>query len=254
MDITGEWPPRKLVVFLSRENLQQEDPTVQRLQAHWVAEGWTFLRFFTPAERIDQRVRRGLRATWPQWLHRVIKLARLLPYPREWWFLSTRRRRQALSVEARAAELRLFVESLPRLECWIMVGRSAGCRVATMVADECRIPAVVCLSYPFKHPNRPPEPERVAHLAGLRTPCFIVQGRTDSYGGESARANWTLSPAVHLCWCETDHSLRLAEPEWQRVLAEMTAFVDQHTSPVPSITTATFEQISAPALVPVISG
>ncbi|VFT14068.1 putative hydrolase [Pseudomonas aeruginosa] len=55
-------------------------------------------------------------------------------------------------------------------------GKSMGGRMASLLADELGADALVCLGYPFYAAGKPEKP-RVAHLAGLRTPTLIVQGR-----------------------------------------------------------------------------
>ena len=52
-------------------------------------------------------------------------------------------------------------------------GKSLGGRMASMVADELRVRALVCFGYPF-HPPGKPEKTRTAHLAALRTPALRV--------------------------------------------------------------------------------
>src|SRR5690606_10507373 len=60
-------------------------------------------------------------------------------------------------------------------------GKSMGGRMASRVADELGVRALVCLGYPF-HPPGAPERLRTAHLATLRTPTLIVQGTRDRVG------------------------------------------------------------------------
>src|SRR5262245_54452928 len=60
-------------------------------------------------------------------------------------------------------------------------GKSMGGRIASMVADELGVAAVVCLGYPFHPPGRP-EQLRTAHLEPLRTRCLILQGTRDEFG------------------------------------------------------------------------
>jgi len=59
-------------------------------------------------------------------------------------------------------------------------GKSMGGRIASMVADESGVRALVCLGYPF-HPQGNSEKLRVAHLTALRTPTLIVQGTRDPF-------------------------------------------------------------------------
>ncbi len=86
-------------------------------------------------------------------------------------------------------------------------GKSLGGRMASMVADESGVRALVCLGYPF-HPQGNPEKLRVAHLTTLKTPALIVQGTRDPFGTEEEVSRYPLSSAVALYWIEDgDHNL-----------------------------------------------
>lgn len=87
-------------------------------------------------------------------------------------------------------------------------GKSLGGRIASMVADESRARALVCLGYPF-HPPGKPDRLRTAHLRELRTPALIVQGTRDMFGGPDEVAEYALSPAIRVVWiAEGDHSYK----------------------------------------------
>jgi uncharacterized protein len=90
-------------------------------------------------------------------------------------------------------------------------GKSLGGRMASMVADELSVRALVCLGYPF-HPPGQPDKLRTAHLASLRTRTLIVQGTRDAFGTRSEVESYALSPAIHVEWIEGgDHSFRNRE-------------------------------------------
>lgn len=91
-------------------------------------------------------------------------------------------------------------------------GKSMGGRVASMAADALydarRIAGLVCLGYPF-HPPEKPTQLRTAHLKGLKTPTFIVQGTRDEFGIPSEVETYDLSPKIELLWLEDgDHDLK----------------------------------------------
>ena len=86
-------------------------------------------------------------------------------------------------------------------------GKSLGGRMASMVADESGVRALVCLGYPF-HPQGKPEKLRTAHLAALSTPTLIVQGTRDPFGTEEEVSHYALSSSIALHWIEDgDHNL-----------------------------------------------
>ena len=87
-------------------------------------------------------------------------------------------------------------------------GKSMGGRIASMVADEAGVRALVCLGYPF-HPPGKPERLRTEHLAALRTPTLIIQGTRDALGSKADVVSYRLSSAIRVVWVEGgDHSLK----------------------------------------------
>ena len=87
-------------------------------------------------------------------------------------------------------------------------GRSMGGRIASLVADECGVGALVCYAYPFHPPGRP-DKLRTAHLAELRTPTLILQGERDPFGKPEEVAGYRLSPAVTVHWiADGDHGFK----------------------------------------------
>ena len=109
------------------------------------------------------------------------------------------------------------------LECWREVyavvrrhvtgrvaigGKSMGGRMASLLADELEVDALVCLGYPFYAVGKPEKP-RVEHLAGLKTPALFVQGERDALGNREAVEAYTLSPSIEVYWLVAgDHDLK----------------------------------------------
>ncbi|HEK1684582.1 TPA: dienelactone hydrolase family protein [Pseudomonas putida] len=109
------------------------------------------------------------------------------------------------------------------LECWREVygqvrplvtgtlaigGKSMGGRMASLLADELEVDALVCLGYPFYAVGKPEKP-RVEHLAELKTPTLIVQGERDALGNREAVEGYQLSAAIEVNWLVTgDHDLK----------------------------------------------
>lgn len=87
-------------------------------------------------------------------------------------------------------------------------GKSLGGRIASLVADQARVRALVCLGYPFHPPGRP-DRLRTAHLANLRTPALIVQGTRDPFGTPDEVSGYALARSIRICWIEDgDHSFK----------------------------------------------
>jgi len=108
-------------------------------------------------------------------------------------------------------------------------GKSLGGRMASMVADELRVRALVCFGYPF-HPPGKPEKTRTAHLAALRTPALIIQGERDPFGTPADVAGYALSPSIEVVWIAGgDHSFKPREGENIARAVDLAAdFIQQH--------------------------
>ncbi len=87
-------------------------------------------------------------------------------------------------------------------------GKSMGGRMASLLADELGVDALVCLGYPFYAVGKPEKP-RVEHLASLQTRTLIVQGERDALGNREAVEAYTLSPSIEVTWLAVgDHDLK----------------------------------------------
>ncbi|HEX7419786.1 MAG TPA: alpha/beta family hydrolase [Thermoanaerobaculia bacterium] len=87
-------------------------------------------------------------------------------------------------------------------------GKSMGGRMASLIADEIHVRALICLGYPF-HPPGQPEKLRTKHLAGLQTPTLIIQGERDPFGTPPEVSRYDLSPSIRVEWIKDgDHSLK----------------------------------------------
>lgn len=87
-------------------------------------------------------------------------------------------------------------------------GKSMGGRMASMLADELQVDALICLGYPFYPAGKQDRP-RTAHLTDLRTATLIVQGERDALGAKSIVQDYALSSAIELEWLAlADHDLK----------------------------------------------
>lgn len=107
------------------------------------------------------------------------------------------------------------------LECWrsviaglegrgklVIGGKSMGGRMASLIADETGVDALVCLGYPFYAPGKKDKP-RTEHLKTLKTRTLILQGERDSMGGVETVGEYDLSSSIRIHWLfDGDHSLK----------------------------------------------
>ncbi len=124
----------------------------------------------------------------------------------------------------RARAFRTFMAERPRQQPVILMGRSSGARVASFCASSCRADAVVCLGYPFRHPDKDQEPDRYQHLATIAIPTLILQGRSDPYGRADDISAYALSTSVCVQLIQTDHHMRLRPDEWDEAASTILAF------------------------------
>ena len=101
---------------------------------------------------------------------------------------------------------REVVAQLGQPDSLVIGGKSMGGRMASLVADELGVRALICLGYPF-HPPGKPEKTRTEHLRDLATPTLIVQGERDTFGGREEVDGYELSTAIEVAWMpDGDHS------------------------------------------------
>ena len=89
----------------------------------------------------------------------------------------------------------------------VIAGKSMGGRMASMLADELSVDALLCLGYPFYPAGKVDRP-RIEHLADLRTPTLIVQGERDALGAKAIVQQYQLSTVIEFEWLAfADHDL-----------------------------------------------
>jgi predicted alpha/beta-hydrolase family hydrolase len=79
----------------------------------------------------------------------------------------------------------------------VIGGKSMGGRIASMMSDEAKVDALVCLGYPFWPPGKARDDARIVHLRSLATRALIVQGTRDPFGGRDEIESLRIRPAVH---------------------------------------------------------
>lgn len=124
-------------------------------------------------------------------------------------------------------------QTLPPGRPLVIGGKSMGGRMASLIADEQAVDAVVCLGYPF-HPPGKPDKLRTEHLGALATPCLIIQGSRDSLGHREEVGTYPLAPTIHLHWLEDgDHDFKprvksgyRQSQHWESAVSAITEFVN----------------------------
>ncbi len=133
--------------------------------------------------------------------------------------------RRDTSIESRSRKLRKTITDLSEKYEIIVISRSSGGRVASVVADDLKIKHIICLGYPFKHPDKGTEPDRYLHLANLKTPMLIIQGTKDEYGGLEVKNKYALSTSIDLLFVDAYHDFQINDDDWERVLLKIDEIV-----------------------------
>lgn len=108
----------------------------------------------------------------------------------------------------------------------VVMGRSSGARVASLLDNLPQVKAIVCLAYPFKNPDHPPEESRYVHLASMSKPTLICQGVRDNYGGLQVTRMYQLSEAVELFFLNMCHGFGPSDEQLRLIVLRTKRFLD----------------------------
>ena len=86
----------------------------------------------------------------------------------------------------------------------ILLGKSFGGAIASLVLDDSSVLGGLAFGYPFVSART--SWDRLSHLSRLEKPFWIIQGTEDSYGGMQLVETLLLSGTIQICWIENcDH-------------------------------------------------
>lgn len=127
-----------------------------------------------------------------------------------------------LKVERRIWQLRPTLQQLDwdQADVYIL-GRSAGALVASRLAMEFPVKAVIALGYPFIHPAFGMQSYRVEHLPRMRQVMYVFQGIHDDYGAPEKISSIPMSSCVHIIPLNTEHSFVLDDASWEELTSQL---------------------------------
>lgn len=218
------------ILFFGRLNFTA-DIALRKLVADRFREnGFGFVIYEPPYEAARRRsdpgmpgLKKQLRRL-PRPLQEMLRSAWMRAHPAMWKFQFSSARQESESVPF-CRESFLRAAKILDAQRLILVGRSHGARVASLVADEIGASALVCFSYPFRNPQEAEGASRTAHLAGLRTPCLIFQGDRDEYGAREVTARYSLSPSIELELVPAGHNFAISDMQWRQIFDRMLRFL-----------------------------
>lgn len=217
----------KIIYLIGRDNWQKDDSLNHILYRYLRKTGYKIV-WEDPAGQMLYKLRQFENAIkiLPGFLRKFnLRCCQILYGLFHWSYFSFLSDRKNEAISLRARKLKMDIQALEPGSDIILLSRSSGGRIASLIADEVDIRYLICLGYPFKHPEREPEPDRFQHLATIKTPMLIIQGDQDEYGGLDVPDKYPLSPAVEIMFVEAFHDFILTEKEWGKVLAKITTIL-----------------------------
>lgn len=210
-----------ILVFVGRDNVRRKSASLDALLVRLHQLGITVCWYEHKAMQRACLREQALADISQSWLNaftsrhplagaaarKLVKLYWKTRYPKRHGFFFKKTKLDAASTPA---DLRRFLRHLKAKKIFVMT-QSAGGISATLIEAEPVIEKLVCFGYPFKHPDRPEEPHRTAHLPFLTKPCLIIQGDQDEYGTPEEVTRYPVSPSVKIASIESDHDYELTE-------------------------------------------
>jgi predicted alpha/beta-hydrolase family hydrolase len=231
--ITGE---SGTIIVAGRSNRARASDTFLRIAEQLRAGGYSVVWFESARTAASRRIDGAIEARWPALaapepdklpLHRramrfAVKSALALASADRRDFVGA----AILSRPVMAArELGRFLDTMPAGRVHLLT-HSAGGVAATMLAAHPRIDRIVCFGYPFRHPDRPPERYRTAHLAAVRRPLLVLQGTADEYGADPDRFGAFLPAGAQIVTLDCNHDYSaLPQAEFDKAWSAVSGFL-----------------------------
>jgi hypothetical protein len=222
-----ELPIKKILLIIERDSYKKDGPFIRSIVVALSDTGYRPVWYNPHGVGSSERITSNTFINaLPKWLRFPIKALALFARPKNLkHYLSMDALREG-TIEGRTKNLKKFIRGLPKNTEVAVLSRSAGGRIASLVADEVGIKKIICLGYPFEHPNHGPELGRYAHLEYLKNPMLILQGARDEYGGEEIMGKYKLSPSVKVDFFDTDHDFQIADNIFIKLIQHIKAFLD----------------------------
>lgn len=214
---------QKIIFLIGRDNWQKDD-NLNHILIQNLKKTKHEIRWEDPAGSLLYKLRSfENKYNWlPNYVKKINTRILQLSYGLFNWnyfkYLSYRRNS---SIELRTQCLKKSILQLGNKKEIIVLSRSAGGRLASYIVDELKINYLICLSYPFKHPNKAANSTRYMHLLNLKTPMLIIQADKDEYGGIEVKKKYTLSLQIELFFVNANHDFILTKNDWERVIIKL---------------------------------
>lgn len=214
-----------MLLLVGRDNWQKDEllnqALLERLDRKQLEIVWE-----DPAAELIYSLRKFERKLpWlPTFLRRInlrlFQLLYALMHPTYFQYLYCRKNQ---SIPSRCNNLKKTIKTQGAGNNTVILSRSSGGRVSSLIADELNIKHIICLGYPFQHPAMGDEPERYVHLADIKTPMLILQGVRDEYGGIESKGRYPLSPSIELTFVDTNHDFNISARDVRMIVNRIEA-------------------------------
>ncbi len=214
---------KKIIYLIGRDNWQK-DIFLNNLLVEHLKKTGNEIRWEDPAGNMLYKLRRiENQLRWlPAFIRKINLRAFQIIYGLFHWsyfrYLTDRKNQE---LEFRLQKLKEDLSKFNNKKEVIILSRSSGGRFSSLIADSLNINHIICLGYPFKHPDKEIEPERYLHLETIQTPMLIIQGDKDEYGGLEIKDKYIFSPNVELLFVKASHNFNLDKQDWTKVLTKI---------------------------------
>jgi hypothetical protein len=217
---------KNILLIIERNNYKSDISLMTRLVTIMQGLGYDTLWYRHNRVSLNSKLDKdGKYNNYPLHLRRTIKAFLLLMRPALWTHFLNARRSEVSILKKKQRKLKTHISALAKKGDITVLSRSAGARMASLIADEAGVKKLICIGYPFKHPNGPEDPDRYEHLAVIKTPTLIIQGTLDEYGGTEVPVRYNLSSSIKLKFVETTHDFNLKNDQWEVVTEDIKEFI-----------------------------
>lgn len=214
---------QKIIYLIERDNWQKDD-NLNKILINYLKNTPHKIMWEDPAGDMIYRLR-NIESRWdnlPNLIKKVnLRIAQIIYGLFHWSYIVYLSDRRMNDIQVRSKRLKKNLLKLEQGREIVILSRSAGGRYSSLIADNSNIKHIICLGYPFRHPDKEDEPERYLHLQNLQTPMLIIQGDKDEYGGLDLVDKYRLSSCIELVFVKATHDFNLDKQDWEKVLTKI---------------------------------
>lgn len=231
-----------ILLVVGRNNVSKKSSSIEALVYQLHQLGMTVCWYERRASQQARLRDEAFAAMWRAWLQplsakhpvagwvakKLVKLCLKTKYPKRHGYFF---KKIDLTPSSTPSDLRRFVRDLAA-DNVVILSHSAGGITSSLIESEAAIQKLVCFGYPFKHPDRPDEAHRTAHLPHVQKPFLIIQGQDDEYGRAQDAARYRLSAAIRVMPIASGHDYdKLGKADFDHILRELAGFLGLSAPP-----------------------